>query len=160
MTTYPIHPAERLQARILSVLETDLGGLTAFTGCSFVNERDADETQMPMVVARISESANQPPNSHVWHVAVTLQMMEDRKESEQLISGNTRPRHEIRKENLSARLFGVWEGVSMADAVNVISDGRGVYVLKTHGQNYTPMSDIDMVVTEYSLTFVCVSTQQ
>lgn len=55
MTTYPIHPAERLQARILSVLSTDLGGLTAFTGCSFVNEREADEVQMPMVVARVSE---------------------------------------------------------------------------------------------------------
>ena len=160
MTTYPIHPAERLQARILTVLSDALDALDVFTGCSFVNERFDSEAQMPMVVVRVGECVNNPPNSHVWHVGVTVQMMEDRQEGEQLITGNTRPRHEIRKENLSARIFGIWDGETLADSINMISDGRGVYVLKTHGQNYTPMTDIDMLATEYSLTFVCVSTEQ
>jgi hypothetical protein len=160
MTTYPIHPAERLQARILRVLEADLLDLDAFTGCSFVNERDADETSLPMVVARISESENAPLGSNLWNVTVTLQMMEDRKESEMTLAGDDRGRHEIRKENLSARIFGEWNGLTLAAAINAISDGRGVYVLKVHNNNYAPMSDIDLVVTEYSVTFLCTSTQQ
>lgn len=160
ITTYPIHPAERLQARILSVLSDSFATVTAFDGFVYVNDRDADEATMPMVVARVSESVNQPPNSDVWHVVMTLQMMEDRTEGDSLISGDDRARHELRKENLSARLFGVWDGASIAADINAISDGRGVYVLKTYGQNYTPMTDVDLLVTEYTMTFICVSTQQ
>ncbi len=160
MDTYPIHPGDRLQRRIVSVLSTDLLGLTAFTGFSVVNDRSGTEQDMPMLAARISETVNQPPNSHVWHVTVTVVMVEDRMEANTTISGDARPRHELRTENLSARLFGAWNGSTLDQSINAISNGQGVYVLKMYGANVTQAGEEDALTTEYTFTAICVSTQQ
>lgn len=160
LTTYPIHPGERLQRRIMSILTDDLLPLTAFTGFTVVHDRDSDEIPMPQLVVRISETVNQPPASHVWHVTVIVQMMEDRQEADTTISGDTRPRHELRCENLSARLFGEWAGATLADDVNSISNGQGAYVLKVYGQNVASGGEVDYLSTEYTFTAICVSTQQ
>lgn len=160
LTTYPIHPGERLQRRIMSVLTTDLLPLPLFTGFSIVHDRDGDEIPMPHIVVRIAETTNQPPASHVWHITVIVQIMEDRHEADTTISGDTRPRHELRCENLSARLFGQWNGQTLADAVNSIGNGQGVYVLKTYGQNVASGGEVDYLSTEYTFTAICVSTQQ
>ena len=159
-TTYPIHPGDRLQRRIVSVLTDDLLPLTAFTGFTAINDRVGTEPQFPWLAVHIGETVNHPPASQVWHVTVTVEMVEERQEANDAIAGDARPRHELRTENLSARLFGVWNGESLADSINTISNGQGVYVLKVYSQNVTQMGEQDTLATEYSFTAICVSTQQ
>jgi hypothetical protein len=158
--TYPIHPGDRLQRRIVSVLSTDLLGLSAFTGFSVVNDRSGTEQDIPMLAVRVGETVNQPPASHVWHVTVTVVMVEDRQEGNLTITGDSRPRHELRTENLSARLFGAWNGSTLDQSLNAISNGQGVYVLKLYGQNVTQSGEEDTLGTEYTFTAICVSTEQ
>ena len=160
ITTYPIHPGDRLQRRIASILTTDLVPLTSFTGFVVTNDRSDAENQIPLLVVRVGETQNTPPASHVWHVSVTVEMIEDRQEANDAISGDTRPRHELRAENLSARLFGEWDGATLREDINAISNGQGVNVLKVYGQNVTQSGETDYLSTQYSFTAICVSTQQ
>lgn len=160
MTTYPIHPGDRLQRRVVSTIATDLIDLPAFTGFTVTNDRVATETQLPWIAVRISESVNMPPANQVWHLTVTVQMVEDRDEANETLGADTRPRHELRTENLSARLFGIWNTQSIADSINAISNGQGVYVLKTYGQNVATANDEATLGTEYTFTAICVTTQQ
>jgi len=159
-TTYPIHPGDRLQSRIVTVLSDSFTDVTAFDGTVYITDRDDDEQTFPMIIVRLGESQNQPVSSHVWHVTVTVQLLEDRAESQGTIAGDTRPRHDLRAENLSARLFGSWDGSKMDDDINAISNGNGVYVLKIYNQGTASMNDIDMISTEYTLTAICTATQQ
>jgi hypothetical protein len=159
-TTYPIHPGDRLQRRIVSVLTDDLLPLTAFTGFSVINDRVGTEPQFPWLAVHIGETTNQPPASHVWHVAVTVEMVEERQEANDAIAGDPRPRHELRTENISARLFGIWDDVTLDEEINLISDGNGIHVLKIFSQNVAQTPETDYIGTEWSFTAICVSTQQ
>jgi hypothetical protein len=160
MTTYPIHPGDRLQRRIVATLSGELSALTEFEGVTFTDDRIATEIALPVVAVHITETENTPPASHVWHVGVTVRLMEDRPEATLTITGDTRPRHELRAENLSALLFGKWDGETLADKVNAISNGQGCYVLKTYGQNVQAQNEQDTIATEYSFTCITVSTEQ
>jgi hypothetical protein len=160
MTTYNIHPGDRLQRRIARILTEDLLNLEAFTGCVVVDDRVETEQAMPCLVVRISESTNQPTGSALWQVTVTVHLMEDRAEANKTLAGDDRPRHEIRAENLSARLFAVWDEESLADRVNAISNGQGVHVLKAHSPNVANTGEVDYLGTEYSFTMLAVSTEQ
>lgn len=160
MTTYNIHPGDRLQRRIARILTEDLLDLECFEGCVVVNDRVETEQSMPCLVVRISESTNQPTGSALWQVTFTVHLMEDRAEANKTLAGDDRPRHEIRAENLSARLFAVWDEESLADRVNAISNGQGVHVLKAHSPNVANTGEVDYLGTEYSFTMLAVSTQQ
>lgn len=160
MTTYNIHPGDRLQRRIVKILTDDLLNLECFERCVVVDDRVDTEQKMPCLAVRISESQNQPTGSALWQVTVTVHLMEDRKEANLTLAGDDRPRHEIRAENLSARLFGVWNEYSLADEVNGISNGQGVHVLKAHSPSVANTGEVDYLGTEYSFTMLVVSTQQ
>lgn len=160
MTTYNIHPGDRLQRRIVKILTEDLLDLDAFSGCTVVDDRVDSEQQMPCLVVRIGESTNQPTGSALWQITVTVQLMEDRVEANKTLAGDDRPRHEIRCENLSARLFAVWDEESLADRVNAISNDQGVHVLKAHSPNVANTGEVDYLGTEYSFTMLAVSTEQ
>lgn len=159
MTTYNIHPGDRLQRRIVKILTEDLLDLEAFDGGAVVDDRVGDEKKMPCIVVRVSESQNQPTGSALWQVTITVHLVEDRMEANKTLAGDDRPRHEIRCENLSARLFAVWDGDSLADRVNAISNGQGVYVLKAHSPNVANTGETDYLGTEYSFTMLATSTQ-
>lgn len=159
MTTYNIHPGDRLQRRIVKILTDDLLNLECFEGCVVVDDRVSTEQAMPCLVVRIGESTNQPTGSALWQVTVTVHLMEDRAEANKTLAGDDRPRHEIRAENLSARLFGIWNEYSLADEVNGISNGQGVHVLKAHSPNVANTGEVDYLGTEYSFTMLAVSTQ-
>jgi len=160
MTTYPIHPGDRLQRRIVSVLTDDLLGLDAFDGFSVVDDREPAEVALPWLAVRVTESTNTPPNSFVWHVSVVVQILEDRAEADTTIGADTRPRHELRLENLSARIQGRWNTLTLADAINAIDDGRGVHVVKTYNQQVTTANEEETLSTEFSFTMICASTEQ
>jgi hypothetical protein len=125
-----------------------------------VDDRVSTEQSMPCLAVRISESQNQPTGSALWQVTVTVHLMEDRAEANKTLAGDDRPRHEIRCENLSARLFAVWYEESLADSVNAISNGQGVHILKFYNQNVANTGEVDYLGTEYSFTMLAVSTQQ
>ncbi len=160
-TTYPIHPGDRLQRRIVSILTDDILSIEAFEGFTIANERSGDEMTLPFISVQAPESQNIPPASHVWHVNVTVVMVEDRQEANTTLGADSRPRHELRTENLSARLMGKWNTETLADSINAISNGQGVYVLKIYDQNFNNASNTeDVVGVEWSFTAICVSTQQ
>lgn len=160
-TTYPIHPGDRLENRIVSVLTSDLLDLDAFTGFLIQNERSNVEATLPYIGVNIAESNNMPPRSPVWHLRVSITMVEDRADANKDIAGDDRPRHEIRAENMSARLFGKWNDETLADSINAINDNRGVYVLKVYAPLVSNMAaTLDEVTTQYNFTAICVSTQQ
>ena len=160
MTTYNIHPGDRLQRRIVKILTEDLLDLEAFEGCRVVDDRVATEQKQPMIVVRVSESENQPTGSALWQVTITVHLIEDRADANKTLAGDDRPRHEIRAEKLSARLFAVWDGDSLADRVNAISNDQGVHVLKAHSPNVANTGEVDYLGTEYSFTMLAVSTEQ
>jgi hypothetical protein len=161
LTTYPIHPGDRLQRRIATVLTNDILSITPlFTGCQVIIDREEDEQAYPCIAVRVGETQNTPPGSHVWHVGITIHLMEDRQEANDAITGDTRPRHELRTENISARLFGIWDSVTLDEEINLISDSHGVYVLKIYNQNVAQTPETDYIGTEWSFTAICVSTQQ
>ncbi len=160
MNTYPIHPGNRLQAALVSNLSDDLFGLTVFEGFTIHNDREFDEVPKPWICVHITESVQHHPSSPVWLVRVTVSMVEDRKDANDAVAGDSRPRHELRAENLSAKLFGKWNGETIQDAIN--SESNGVYALKVHSfnvQNNTG-ENTDAMITEYSLTVICTSTEQ
>jgi hypothetical protein len=162
MTTYPINPSERLQRRIISVLESDLLIYDAFTGFVVRNGREFTPEKYPFLSVQVTECQERPERSTVWQVTLTIAMIEDRAEANTPLAGmGTRPRHEIRNENMSARIFGVWNDLSLPDAINAIVDGAGIYVLKMHSgsQANATMSE-DEIATEYSFVMLCVSTEQ
>lgn len=161
VTTYPIHPGDRLQRRLATILTNDILSITPlFTGCSVVIDRTDAEQDLPVIAIRAGETQNTPPGSQVWHVGITIHLMEDRQEANDAIAGDTRPRHELRAENLSARLFGIWDGTTLDEEVNLISDGNGVHVLKIYNQNVAQTPETDYIGTEYSFTAICVASQQ
>jgi len=87
--------------------------------------------------------------------------VEDRQEANTVLGADTRPRHELRAENVSARLFGQWNGLTLPAAINAIVDANSVQVLKMSGTNQAngTMSE-DEISTEYSFTLSCTSSTQ
>ena len=55
MITYPICPSDRLQRRLLEVLDNELLSLSAFTGFTFCDDRENDEVKLPFIFARVTE---------------------------------------------------------------------------------------------------------
>ena len=55
MTTFPICPSDRLQRRLLEVLDDELLPLSAFTGFTLCDDRENDEVKLPFIVARVTE---------------------------------------------------------------------------------------------------------
>lgn len=162
MITYPINPGERLQRRMISVLESDLLVYDAFTGFVMRNGREFSQEKYPFFSVQVTESQQRPERSNIWNVNITITMVEDRAEANVPLTGmGTRPRHEIRAENVSARLFGVWNGLSFPAAINAIVDGQGINVVKMHSgsQSNATMSE-DEIATEYSFVMLCVTTEQ
>lgn len=161
LTTYPIHPGDRLQRRLATILTNDILSITPlFTGCSVVIDRTDAEQDLPVIGVRVGETQNIPPGSHVYHIGITIHLMEDRQEANDAISGDARPRHELRTENISARLFGIWDGATLDEEINLISDGNGIHVLKIFNQNVAQTPETDYIGTEWSFTAICASTQQ
>lgn len=161
MTTYPINPAERVQRRICSILESDLITLPEFTGFVARNGREFQQEKYPFFSVQVTENQEVFPGINVWNVNFTVAMVEDRQEANTTLGTDPRPRHELRAENASARLFGQWNGLTLPDAINAIVDGNGVQVLKMSGTNQAngTMSE-DELSTEYSFTLCCTSSQQ
>lgn len=157
--TYPIHPGDRLQRALATVLDDSLFSIAAFTGFTAHNDREWDEVDKPFLSIQIAESQQPHPRLNVWHVRVTVVMVEDRQDANQLLAGDTRPRHELRAENVSARLFGTWAGEDIAASIN--AEDNGVTVLKVYGFNVANSTQTeDDLLTEYSLTFVCTASEQ
>jgi hypothetical protein len=161
MTTYPINPSERVQRRICSILTAELLPLPAFTGFVVRDERVFQQEKYPFFSVQTTENKEVFPGINVWNVSFTIAMLEDRQEANTTLGVDPRPRHELRAENVSALLFGVWDGLSLPQAINAIVDGDGVTVLKMTGTNQAngTMSE-DEISTEYSFTLSCTSTQQ
>lgn len=161
MTTYPINPAERTQRRICSILESALLPLAEFTGFVVRNGREFQQEKYPFFSVQITENQEVFQGINVWNVNFTIAMVEDRQEANTVLGVDPRPRHELRAENVSALLFGVWNGLSLPDSINAIVDGNGVTVLKMTGTNQAngTMSE-DEISTEYSFTLSCTSSQQ
>ena len=161
MTTFPICPSDRLQRRLITVLDDELLPLSAFTGFTLCDDRENDEVKLPFIVVRVTESDEIPQAGTVWHCRLNVNMVEDRQEANLILGGDNRPRHELRAENISALLFGVWNTTTLGQKINAISNGQGVYVLKQHSNNMTPgSSENDTLSTEYAFTIICASTQQ
>lgn len=161
MNNYPINPSERLQRRICSILTEDLISLPLFTGFTARNGREFTQEKYPFFSVQATESQEVPERSNVWHVSITIAMVEDREEANKTYESDTRPRHELRAENVSARLFGVWNGSSLSAAINQIENGQGIFIVKMHtnSQANGTMNE-DEIATEYSFTMVCTSKQQ
>ena len=102
MTTFPICPSDRLQRRLLEVLDDELLPLSAFTGFTLCDDRENDEVKLPFIVARVTESDEIPQAGTVWHCRLNVNMVEDRQEANMTLGADSRPRHELRAENISA----------------------------------------------------------
>lgn len=161
MNTYPINPSERLQRRICTILTADLISLPLFLGFSARNGREFTQEKYPFFSVQITENQEIFPGSNAWRIGVTVVMVEDREEANQTFGADTRPRHELRGENVTARLFGVWNNVSLPNAINAIDNGENIYVIKMYGQTQAngTMSE-DEISTEYSFNVVCTTSQQ
>jgi len=161
MNTYPINPSERLQRRICSVLTADLISLPLFLGFSARNGREFTQEKYPFFSVQVTENQEIFPGSNAWRIGVTVAMGEDREEANQTVGADTRPRHELRGENVTARLFGVWNGLSLPDAINAINNTEDIYIVKMYAkaQANGTMSE-DEISTEYSFTVVCATTEQ
>lgn len=161
MTTYPINPAERTQRCICSILESDLLPLAEFTGFVVRNGREFQQEKYPFFSVQITENQEVFPGINVWNVNFTVAMVEDRQEANTVLGADTRPRHELRAENVSARLFGQWNGLTLPAAINAIVGANSVQVLKISGTNQAngTMSE-DEISTEYSFTLSCTSSTQ
>jgi hypothetical protein len=161
MITYPINPSDRAQRRLCAVLTQDLLPISAFTGFQVLNGREFETQQYPFISVQVTECQEVFPRINVWNVSITVAMVEDRLEGNKPLGVDIRPRHELRAENLTARLFGEWNGLSLADAINAIDDGNGVSVLKMFGagQMNATVSE-DEISTEYSFTLTCTTTEQ
>lgn len=161
MTTLPIFPGERLQRRILQILAADFAAIPAMQGIAYRNGREAEETAMPAIVVTAVESQEIPRRGGLYHVNTTIALVEDRKEANLPITGDTRPRHELRMECLSARVLGTWNGLSLRDAVNQISDGRGIHLFKFfNGLVNDATQDDTVITTEVGFTAIVATTQQ
>jgi len=161
MNTYPINPSDRLQRRICTILTNDLISLPLFLGFSARNGREFTQEKYPFFSVQATDNQEVFPGTNAWRVGITVAMVEDREEANQTFGGDTRPRHELRAENLSARLFGVWNGLSLPDAINAINNGEDIYVVKMYAKSQAngTMSE-DEISTEYSFSVVCATTEQ
>jgi hypothetical protein len=62
----------------------------------------------------VTESDEIPQAGTVWHCRLNVNMVEDRQEANLTLGADARPRHELRAENISALLFGVWKKCTLA----------------------------------------------
>ena len=162
MNVYPIMPNTRIQARIRKVLSDALGSLDAFDGAVFVDDRTTAEETIPWICVRVVGAEEMPPRSNYWHLQVVVQMCEDRMEQRTAITGNadTRPRHDHRCENLTALIHGVWEDSTFMDKINDEATLPGAAALRLYGANFATETDgEDRIMTEYSFSLLCVSTE-
>jgi hypothetical protein len=163
LSVYPINPHLRIQERVRLVLEENLEDLPAFEGAVFVDERTTQEETIPWICVRVTGTEEVPPRSNRYNVDVTVQMCEDRMEQADAITGeaDTRSRHHHRVENLTALIHGIWEGSSFVQKVTAVSGPPAAAALLLFNATFATDTDgEDRILTEYSFTMLCVSTEQ
>lgn len=161
MITYSINPSERLQRRISTVLTNDLLSLPLFTGFTTNNGREFTPTKYPFFSVQVSDCQEVFPRTNVWNVTVSIAMAEDREEANLTFGEDPRPRHELRAENVTARIYGAWNGLTLPEAINAIDDNENITVLKMYNsiQSNGTMSE-DEICMEYSFVMSCTTTEQ
>jgi len=90
-------------------------------------------------------------------------MCEDRMEQALALTGeaDTRSRHHHRVENLTALIHGIWDGSSFLEKVTNVAGPPGAAALLLFGATFaTDVDGEDRILTEYSFTMLCVSTEQ
>jgi hypothetical protein len=159
--TYSINPSERLQRRISTVLTNDLLSLPLFTGFTTNNGREFTPTKYPFFSVQVSDCQEVFPRTNVWNVTVSIAMAEDREEANLTFGEDPRPRHELRAENVTARIYGGWNGLTLPEGINAIDDNENITVLKMYNsiQSNGTMSE-DEICMEYSFVMSCTTTEQ
>jgi hypothetical protein len=160
MDVYSIYPGERLQRRIIDILTADLLPLPAFDGMLINSDRNAAEVTLPFITVAISQAEEVPPTSNWWTVQIMIALVEDRPQAGEVFGGGPQTRHEAIAENLTARLFGAWNGMNLMDAIN---SATGVYVQKIYARNLATGSigeDAESLLTEIGFTCLCVANSQ
>jgi hypothetical protein len=160
MDVYPIYPGERLQRRIIEILTADLLPLPPFNGMVINSDRNAAEVTLPFITVAITQAEEVPPTSNWWHIQIIIALVEDRPQAGEAMGSGPQTRHEAIAENLTARLFGVWNGASLMDAINATA---GVSVQKIYARNLATGSigeDAESLLTEIGFTCLCVANSQ
>jgi hypothetical protein len=163
MTTYPIHPRLRLLRRLKTLFTSMMDGQDAFTGVTLRDDFSDLDNMLPVIVLQAGESEEKPLRGNAWHLKVTIMLLEERVEGNTILAnGDSRTRHEWRHENISARLFGMWNGSRLPAALNAIVETQGMHVFKMYANSviHEGNSTEDMLGTAYIFTGVCASTTQ
>jgi hypothetical protein len=161
VTTFPIHPGQRLLRRLKTVFTAMMSGQEAFTGVVLRDETDDDEATHPCITFAITASTEKPVKSETWQMDVTVSLVEDRVEANTVLitGGDSRPRHEWRHENISARLYGRWNLVRLPEELTAVADDWGLHAfLMWGGECSRDNTDDGRLITHYEFTILCASS--